>query len=176
MVRRRKPSKQADRDGASRRLRANGIWGGTAVSALTATLALTSGCGRVTDVKPPQLVAPEAIEKLAAENERKGIRLSWERPNEYVDGSAMHDLAAFRIERSFGDGPFLPLKKVEVTDRDRFRQIRRFRLMDEGVEPDQHYRYRVVSFTLDGHVSAPSNVAEIERVVPTPANAEPKEP
>lgn len=139
-------------------------------------LLLASACGRVTDVKPPQLVAPEAIKELAAENERKGIRLSWERPNEYVDGSAMHDLAAFRIERSLGDGPFLPLKTVEVTDRDRFRQIRRFRLMDEGVEPSQRYCYRVVSFTLDGHVSAPSNVVEIERVVPTPSPAAAKQP
>jgi hypothetical protein len=142
----------------------------------TAILVVASGCGRQTDVKPPQLVAPETIKKLSAKNEEKGIRLSWERPNEYVDGSRMDDLAAFRIERSLDDGPFLTLKKVEVTDRDRFRQIRRFRLMDAGVKPHERYRYRVVSFTLDGHVSGPSNIVAIERLVPpapTPAVKEP---
>jgi len=144
--------------------------------AAAAFLVTASGCGRKTDVKPPQLVAPQAIKKLAATNEEKGIRVSWERPSEYVDGSAMHDLAAFRIERSLADGPFQQLRQVEVTDRDRFRQIRRFRLMDAGVEPNQHYRYRVVSFTLDGHVSAPSNIVEIERIVPPPSTPASKEP
>lgn len=137
-------------------------------------MAAASACGRKTDVKPPQFVAPEAIRELTATNKEKGIRLSWERPNEYVDGSAMYDLAAFRVERSTADGPFLMLRKVEVTDRDRFRQIRRFRLMDAGVEAGEHYRYRVVSFTLDGHVSGPSNIAEIERVVPPPSKPTPQ--
>ena len=144
--------------------------------AAAAILSAAEGCGRKTDVKPPQLVAPQAIRKLAATNEEKGIRISWERPNEYVDGSAMHDLAAFRIERSLAEGPFLPLKKVEVTDRDRFRQIRRFRLVDAGAKPNERYRYRVVSFTLDGHVSGPSNIVAIERIVPPPSTPAPKAP
>jgi hypothetical protein len=149
---------------------------GVLLAAATILVVALNGCGRRTDVKPPQLVAPEAIEKLAAKNEEKGIRLSWERPNEYVDGSTMQDLAAFRIERSIADGPFLTLRRVEVTDRDRFRQIRRFRLMDVGVTASERYRYRVVSFTLDGYVSAPSNVVEIERVVPPPPTPASKEP
>ena len=129
---------------------------------------LLSACGRQTDVKPPQLVAPEAIKKLEATNDADGIQIRWERPDEYVDGSSMLDLAAFRVERGVGDGPFQMWKKVEVTDRDRFRQIRRFRLLDGNVTPDQRYRYRVMSYTLSGHVSAPSNIVEIERVVPPP--------
>jgi hypothetical protein len=144
--------------------------------AAAAILVAASGCGRKTDVKPPQLIAPRAIKKLAASNNEKGIRVSWERPDEYVDGSAMHDLAAFRLERSLADGPFLQLRRLEVTDRDRFRQIRRFRIMDAAVEPNQHYRYRVVSFTLDGHVSAPSNIVEIERIVPPPSTPAAKGP
>lgn len=144
------------------------------VFAAAAILVGSNGCGRQTDVKPPQFVAPERIEKLSAKNEKDGIRVSWERPEEYVDGSSMLDLAAFRLERSLADGPFQTLRKVEVTDRDRFRQIRRFRLLDTAVEARQHYRYRVVSFTLDGHVSAPSNIVEIERIVPTPSAS--KEP
>jgi hypothetical protein len=141
-----------------------------------AILVVLGGCGRRTDVKPPQLVAPEAIKELAATNEEKGIRISWERPDEHVDGSAMYDLAAFRIERSVAEGSFLPLREVEVTDRDRFRQIRRFRLMDVDVRPGERYRYRVVSFTLARYVSAPSNVVAIERVVPAPASPSSKGP
>jgi len=136
------------------------------VVSTAALFALPSACGRKTDVKPPQLIAPEAIRELEATNEEEGIRISWERPNEYVDGSPMHDLAAFRAERSTAGGPFQTLSKVEVTDRDRFRQIRRFRLLDTNVRPNETYRYRVVSFTLTRHVSAPSNIVEIERVIP----------
>jgi hypothetical protein len=135
-------------------------------------LVLWSSCGRQTDVKPPQLVAPETIKKLSAKNEEEGIRLSWERPDKYMDGSEMLDLAAFRIERSLADGAFRTLRKVEVMDRDRFRQMRRFRLIDTDVSANQRYRYRVVSFTQDNHVSGPSNIVDIERVVPTP----PEEP
>lgn len=134
----------------------------------TVVCVLLSACGRKTEVKPPQLIAPEAIEKLEVTNEEEGVRISWERPDEYVDGSAMHDLAAFRVERSTAGGAFRVLSKVEVTDRDRFRQIRRFRLLDTNAAPNELYRYRVVSFTLTGHVSAPSNVVEIERVIPPP--------
>jgi hypothetical protein len=134
-----------------------------------AILVVWSSCGRQTDVKPPQLVAPETIKKLSAKNEEKGIRLSWERPDKYVDGSVMLDLAAFRIERSLADGAFHTLRKVEVTDRDRFRQMRRFRMIDADVSLNQRYRYRVVSFTLDNHISGPSNIVDIERVVPTPS-------
>jgi hypothetical protein len=45
-------------------------------------------------------------------------------------------------------------------------------LIDTDVSANQRYRYRVVSFTQDNHVSGPSNIVDIERVVPTP----PEEP
>jgi len=59
--------------------------------------------------------------------------------------------------------PFAPLARFEVSDRDRFRQISTFSHLDSDTTVGTLYRYRVVSFTVDGYVSAPSNVVTVER-------------
>ncbi len=140
----------------------------TGIAWLCAALAPLA-CGRKTPIKPPELVQPRAIQKLAAENIGEGVRLSWERPNDYVDGSTMRDLAGFRVERREGEGDFAVLLTVPVLDRDKFRQIRRFRFVDHDVAPGHRYAYRVFSFTEDDYVSQPSNLVEIVREMPAPA-------
>jgi len=142
-------------------------------AALAALLVQAAACGRKTDVKPPQLVAPEAIAQLKAENESEGIRLRWERPRDYVDGTTMSDLAGFRIERRSGDGDFAELRRVEVEDRYRFQQVRRFLFLDTATEVGRDYEYRVFSSTLDGYESGPSNTVVITRQIPTAAAATP---
>lgn len=132
-----------------------------------------SACGRKTAVKPPELVIPQVISNLAARNVTGGIDLTWARPRRYADGTAMNDLAGFRIERGAGEAPFESLATLEVSDRDRFRQIRRFRYQDLSSKAEVSYRYRVFSFTLDGYVSQPSNLVEIVRIVPPPSTPEP---
>jgi hypothetical protein len=129
-------------------------------------LAALVGCGRKTDVKAPQLVAPQPIAALAAENESDGIRLRWERPRDYVDGTSMNDLAGFRIERRRGSEEFAELARVEVEDRYRFQQVRRFRYLDTTTEVGVAYEYRVYCFTLDGYESAVSNLVQIARAIP----------
>lgn len=131
---------------------------------------LAAGCGRRGAPRPPEDVLPQTIQNAQARNEEHGIVVSWGRPEKYVDGAKMTDLAGFEIWRSEGstddeDG-FARIARMEVTDRDRFRQIERFRHLDVAVEAGVRYRYRVVSFTLDGYVSAPSNLADIERMAP----------
>ncbi len=126
-----------------------------------------ANCGRKTDVKPPELVAPEVLTRVSASNTSEAIRVTWERPDRYVDGARMRDLAGFRVERGQGDqGEFALINTLPVTDRDRFQQIKRFRYLDEDVAVGLRYRYRVRSFTVAGHVSDPSNVVEIERAIP----------
>lgn len=126
-------------------------------------------CGRKTAVKPPELVAPETIDNLAAHNLADGIRLSWRRPTKYVDGSRMSDLGAFRVERSAAvDEPFAPAATIAVTDQERFQQERRFRWVDTDTVVGQTYQYRVFSVTIDDYESAPSNIVTIERAIPTP--------
>lgn len=137
---------------------------------LLALALAAGGCGRRGAPRPPEDALPETLTKVEARNEAKGIVVSWERPETYVDGARMTDLAEFEIWRAVGAGEddeaFTRLARMEVTDRDRFRQLERFRYVDVAVEAGRRYRYRVVSSTLDGYVSAPSNVADIERRAP----------
>jgi hypothetical protein len=80
----------------------------------------------------------------------------------------MPDLAGFRVERSVDGAPFAVVSELEVTDRDRFRKVRRFRFLDTDVERGRQYRYRVYAFTTDGHVSHVSEVAGVVREAPLP--------
>jgi predicted small lipoprotein YifL len=144
-----------------------------AALALLALLALVS-CGRKGPVKPPELARPEPIGDLQAVNEREDIVLSWGRPTRYADRTRMADLGEFRLERSSGDDPaFTTIAVLPVTDRERFRQIKRFRFADRGVTEGVNYRYRVVSATVDGYASSPSNMIAIVREVPAPPTPTP---
>jgi hypothetical protein len=136
------------------------------VAAAALALAVLAHCGRKTDVRPPELVAPEVVEGLRTQNVAEGVRVSWRRPTRYVDGSTMTDLGGFRIERSRDGEAFGLWREEPVNDRERFRKTRRFRVVDTGVETGREYRYRVRAFTLDGHVSHASEVAGIVRQQP----------
>ncbi len=139
------------------------------LSVLCAAGLTLPACGRKTMVRPPELVAPETIDSLAATNVAEGIRVTWRRPVKYADGTRMSDLGAFRVERTTGGAPFSPLATVAVTDRDRFQRARRFRWLDTATTVGETYQYRVISFTTDGYASQPSNIVTIARAVPTPA-------
>lgn len=123
-------------------------------------------CGRKTPPKAPELVRPERIESLQAVNRPDGILLSWKRPERYADASRMTDLAGFRVERAVEGEPFEVVTLLQITDRDRFRQMERFRYLDAAVSPGIRYLYRIFSFTLDDYVSQPSNVASVMRELP----------
>jgi hypothetical protein len=108
---------------------------------------------------------PQTISDLSASDTPEGIQLSWSRPRVYADGTPMTDLAGFVVERAVGDVPpliFGRISVLEVTDRDRVRQIKAFRYLDADTVAGVEYRYRVVSFTLDRYFSLPSNVVTIE--------------
>jgi hypothetical protein len=111
---------------------------------------------------------PKTITDLSAGNVADGVQLSWSRPRIYADGTRMTDLGGFVIERAEGAAPRAPFKRIarlEVTDRDRFRQIKRFRHVDHDTTVGTQYQYRVVSFTIDRYFSAPSNVVTVERAI-----------
>jgi hypothetical protein len=130
--------------------------------AFLALLLGSIGCGRRAAPRPPEDVAPQTITDLRAAKTTRGIQLAWSRPRNYVDGSRMPDLGGFVIERTRGTpalGPFERLTVVEVTDQLRFQRSKRFLYVDEQVKAETEYRYRVVSFTLDGYFSEPSNIA-----------------
>jgi len=137
------------------------------LAALGVALA-ASMCGRKTPIRAPELAAPERIENLSATNTAAGIQLSWARPKAYADGTRMPDLGSFQVERSDADAGFAPVATIEVTDRERFQQERRYRWVDADTVIGQGYAYRVISSTTDGYRSRPSNIVVIERALPTP--------
>jgi predicted small lipoprotein YifL len=125
-----------------------------------------TGCGRKGPPRPPEDVLPAAIADLAASSVDEGIQLSWTRPTTYTDGSRMLDLGGFVVLRFIGGDSASPpqaIADLPVTDRDRFRQIKRFRYLDVDTIVGGEYGYEVVSYTLDGYVSASSNIVTIER-------------
>jgi len=133
-------------------------------------LALSSGCGKKGDPRAPELATPQPIKNLSARPERAGIVLTWNRPTEYVDGTAIKDLASFVIFRkdispTCPDCPvaYRPLTTLNVEDREKFVKQKRYRYVDEQAPPKMTYRYRVSSQLLDGSLSAPSNEVEVVR-------------
>jgi len=131
---------------------------------------LGMGCGKKGDLRAPELATPKTITNLAARSGPSGIILTWSRPTEYVDGTALKDLASFvifrkEVSQSCPDCPvpYRPLTTVNVEDRDKFAQQKQYRYDDQEVRPKAIYRYRVSSQLLDGSLSAPSNEIEIAR-------------
>ncbi len=131
-------------------------------------LLLLPACGRKTPVRPPEYVAPETVSELRADNTTDGVRLEWARPRRTADGESLSDLDAFVIERAAPGEPFVLVTRVQVPDRDRLRQRRRFTYVDGNASLGEAYRYRILATTVDGYFSAPSEIVEIVRVVPSP--------
>ncbi len=152
------------------RAKRSDTWSATRWFAVPLLIALsTLSCGRKAPPRPPEDVAPKTIADLAATNAPEGIRLSWSRPLIYMDGTRMQDLAGFVIERAAANELRPAFKRVtvlEVSDRDRFRQEKRFQYVDPDTVSGDDYQYRVVSFTLDRYFSAPSNIVTISRAHP----------
>ena len=129
-----------------------------------ALLGITVACGRKAMPRPPEDVVPASIADLTATQTAAGIELVWSRPTAFADGTRLRDLAGFAVDRWAEVGVEAPpnrLVELPVTDRDRFRKIKRFSYLDTTTIVGIAYRYRVVSFTDDGYFSGPSNAVMI---------------
>jgi|SRR6185369_10608449 hypothetical protein len=140
------------------------------VIALLVAATLVSSCGKKADPRAPELASPQRILDLRAQQDPKGISLTWNRPTRYVDGRELRDLASFVIYRKDLPQtcpdcpvPYRPLITVFVEDRDRFVKQRQYRYIDESADPNAVYRYRVSAQLFDGTLSEPSNEIEITR-------------
>jgi hypothetical protein len=129
-------------------------------------LAPAAGCGRKGAPRPPDLVRPRTVRHLSARPGAEGIRLTWTRPTETVDGTDMPDLDGFVVERAETSSDseesaalaFATVATIHLDDRERFSRIRVVRYDDRTVTVGRTYAYRVVAFTLDGYTSQPSRV------------------
>lgn len=128
-------------------------------------VAFVCACGHRTDIRPPSLVAPEAIDDLALRLDEDGVTLEWGRPRTYADGTDMEDLGGFVVLRASRDGAraqrFRRIALLPVNDRDRFQQEKRFRYADTKLSAGTLYRYRVLAVTLDGYLGETSNTVEV---------------
>ena len=138
---------------------------------LVITLAVAAnGCGKKSDPRSPELATPKLITNLAAKSSADGVALTWNRPTEYVDGSALKDLASFVIFRKEVSPscldcpvPYRELTTVNVEDREKFVRLKQYRFDDREVRSNTIYRYRVSSQLFDGTLSGPSNEVEVKR-------------
>jgi hypothetical protein len=138
------------------------------ISAAALAAILLTGCGVKSPPIPPERAVPERIVGLDATSQKNGVLLSWERPDETAGGGKLRDLGSFEVERAENSGPFEDLIEIPVTDQDRFQQQRRFSYLDAGAQVGHHYRYQVISSTVDSYRSDPSNEAEITHELPKP--------
>jgi hypothetical protein len=129
---------------------------------------LVIGCGVKSQPIPPERAIPERIVGLTAMSQKNGVMLSWERPDRSAGGTKLRKLGNFEIDRAENTSAFRPLADIPVTDQDRFQQQRKFSYLDESAEAGHHYRYQVISSTLDAYRSDPSNEAEITHELPKP--------
>ena len=108
------------------------------------------GCGKKGDLRAPELATPKVIENLRATSAPNGVTLTWSRPTEYVDGKPLKDLMGFAIFRKDISptcldcpAPYRPLTTVDLEDREKFVKQKQKRYVDEEVQPNMIYRYRV---------------------------------
>lgn len=147
---------------------------------LTCTLAIAAlataiflGCGVKSQPIPPEAARPEKIVSLEAANAKEGIRLSWDRPENYAGGQKMKDLGSFAISRSEEGKPPEKIGDIQVNDEGRFQVQRTFEFIDGNTLMGHTYHYQVTSRTTDGYISPPSNDATILRRKPSaPPNPE----
>jgi hypothetical protein len=133
-----------------------------------AAAAMWAGCGVKSPPIPPEYAKPERIMNLTVDSEKRGIELTWGRPDRYAGGDTLRDLAKFVVTRSDAGAPYQQIKDVPVTDQDRFQKQRVFQYLDRNTVVGHSYSYRVISETSDGYESDPSNEATLTRTVPPP--------
>jgi len=129
-----------------------------------------TACGKKSDLRAPELAAPQPINNLSARPASDGVTLTWNRPTEYIDGKEIKDLASFVIFRKEISPncldcpvPYRQLQIVNVEDREKFVKQKQYRYDDREARTNAIYRYRVSAQLFDGSLSAPSNEVEISR-------------
>ncbi|HEY1268201.1 MAG TPA: fibronectin type III domain-containing protein [Candidatus Binatia bacterium] len=127
-----------------------------------------TGCGAKGALRAPEGAVPEPITDLRAKAGKQGVVLTWGRPQRYVDGKELTDLASFVIFRKElakncpdCPSPYRQLTTVDVEDQQKFIKRKQFGYVDQEVQPGTVYRYRVFSKVADGSMSDPSNEAEV---------------
>jgi hypothetical protein len=133
--------------------------------------AMFLGCGVKSPPIAPEAARPEKIMGLEAANAKEGIRLTWDRPENYAGGAKMKDLGSFSILRTQEGKPAEKIGDIQVHDEGRFQVQNTFEFIDGSTIMGKTYHYQVTSSTSDGYVSEPSNdVAIVRKTASAPPN------
>jgi hypothetical protein len=125
------------------------------------------GCGRKAPPRPPEYVIPQSPDPVVVESSTDGVKVSWRRPREYVDGEPLGDLAGFRVLRACQpESEFSEIASVPVTDQQRFRKASSFSMLDHAAPLGVSCRYEVIAFTADEYSSPPAESEDVVRTVP----------
>jgi fibronectin type 3 domain-containing protein len=133
----------------------------------------TSACGRRGAILPPQTIVPEAITEIRAVVRNDGVFILWSPPEKNNDGSKLENLMGFKVLRS--EIPpervcdscveiFEPLFDVLYTlpvesEGEMERGI--FKVFDNNLNLNHHYKYKVLSYTTTGYLSPDSDTIDI---------------
>src|SRR5713101_1789644 len=111
------------------------------ISALASAAFL--GCGVKSQPIPPEAARPEKIVGLEAANAKEGVRLTWDRPENYAGGAKMKDLGSFSISRAQEGKPAEKIGEIEVHDEGRFQVQNTFTFVDGAAVMSKTYHYQV---------------------------------
>ncbi|MEW6270768.1 MAG: hypothetical protein AB1689_15910 [Thermodesulfobacteriota bacterium] len=132
-----------------------------------ALLGAVASCGRVGPPRPPEYVIPRSADPVEVESSPDGVKVTWRRPREYVDGEPLDDLAQFLVLRACQpETTFHQVAKVPVTDQQRFRKASTFSMLDADAPLGIPCRYQVVAMTFDEYSSPPAESADVVRTIP----------
>jgi predicted small lipoprotein YifL len=128
---------------------------------------LLSACGSKGALRTPEGAVPEPIKDLKAKAGNQGIDITWTRPSKYIDGKELNDLAGFiifrkEISKACPECP-VPYREraiVNVEDQQKYQKRKQYGFVDQELQPQTIYRYRVFSKVMDDSLSDPSNEAE----------------
>jgi hypothetical protein len=129
---------------------------------------LLLACGSKGALRAPEGAIPEPIKDLRAKAGNQGVNLTWTRPDRYLDGKDLNDLAGFVIFRKEISKtcpecpvPYRERAVVNVEDQQKFQKRKQYGFVDQELQPQTIYRYRVFSKVMDDTLSEPSNEAEV---------------
>lgn len=130
-----------------------------------AALCIIISCGKKGDPLPKQIPAPGGVGELSGEVKDGVLFLSFPIPTKNRDGSAVDDLAGFKVLRSCitCGGTFEPFREIRLDGDSGFTVVRnRVYIYDDTLVKDRKYSYMVVPFTGRGSAGDPSKVFSIQ--------------
>ena len=146
---------------------------------ITAVLLAIAGCGKKGKLIPPQTFNTAPVNNLKVAQKGDNFQISWSIPYHNEEGSALTDLAGFRLFRRTVLPPSEDCETcsdayqvVKEVDLDYLRDARRLGnnlyVTDAGVIAGTTYQYKVITLMKDGTSSEESNKFRLAKITPIP--------